>query len=327
MLVDCYAQRLLNPYRGMVHVIRYAAAEAVTSDGIHWDIYVSNDELTRDLAPGTRIQISDIRYGSWSLERGLKRGPIYPSEDFLRMEAMGAVVYEHLLALHDKLPFEPKDCYEYWLLDIEGQPLALLHSALTESETWQEQPALWRAGLAARATFFSEAMPQACTDEGQSAADRLTCYVNACAGEPPSTQWFRREADGSGIGLAGGNLSELFVGRRLAGAAFPALLLAESGHEALYERLVADYLAWQAPWLLLLAGLTADTRQGLERQARSQAETVERQHRLYPAVVDAAFIQAARVEAMLCRSQAAQEEPADTPPYYIELNPAGGNYT
>jgi hypothetical protein len=36
--VECYAQRLLNPYRGVVHVLRYQSAEAVTTDGIHWDI-------------------------------------------------------------------------------------------------------------------------------------------------------------------------------------------------------------------------------------------------------------------------------------------------
>ena len=35
MPVECYAQRLLNPYRGTMHVIKYEAAEAVTLDGVH----------------------------------------------------------------------------------------------------------------------------------------------------------------------------------------------------------------------------------------------------------------------------------------------------
>ena len=52
MTIECYAQRLLNPFRGTVHTIRYASAEAVTTDGVHWDIYVSNDELARDLEAG-----------------------------------------------------------------------------------------------------------------------------------------------------------------------------------------------------------------------------------------------------------------------------------
>ena len=45
MQIECYAQRLLNPFRGVVHTIRYQSAEAVTTDGVEWDIYVANDAL------------------------------------------------------------------------------------------------------------------------------------------------------------------------------------------------------------------------------------------------------------------------------------------
>jgi hypothetical protein len=72
-----------------MNVIEYEAAEAVTVDGIHWDIYVRNAELVKDLDKSSRVQTSDIRYGSWSVAQGLKRGPIQPSEDFLRMEMQG----------------------------------------------------------------------------------------------------------------------------------------------------------------------------------------------------------------------------------------------
>jgi len=97
MPIRCYAQRLLNPFRGVMNVIEYQAAEAVTLDGVQWDIYVRNAELVKDLAQAERVQTSDIRYGSWSAAQGLKRGPIQPSEDFLRMEHQGEVVYHHLL--------------------------------------------------------------------------------------------------------------------------------------------------------------------------------------------------------------------------------------
>jgi hypothetical protein len=89
MPIRCYAQRLLNPFRGVMNVIEYQAAEAVTLDGVQWDIYVRNAELVKDLAQAERVQTSDIRYGSWSAAQGLKRGPIQPSEDFLRMEHQG----------------------------------------------------------------------------------------------------------------------------------------------------------------------------------------------------------------------------------------------
>lgn len=325
MVIECRAQRLLNPFRGVVHIIRYGAAEAVTSDGEHWDIYVSNDELLRGLPSSVVVQTSDIRYGSWSLAKGLKRGPIYPSDDFLRMEAMGAALYEYLLTAHDKLPFPFEDRYELWLLDIEGQPLALLQSVLSERELTEEPDPRWLAGLAARENFHSTATQQ--IGHTRSAAEYLSAYVNAGAGDVPSAQWFRRERDGSGTGLLGMNLSELFSGRQLPAEAFPPFMLAQCGHDEAHRQLIADYLAWQAPCLLLLAGLPLATRASLEAQARSQPFTVERQYRLYPEMADPALIQAARVEAMLCRSQAAQEEVADTPPYYIELNPAGGTYT
>jgi len=72
--VNCYSQRLLNPFRGVVNIIRYKSAEAVTSDGIHWDVNVSNDSLLAGLAGKRSVRISDIRYGRWSKRKGLTRG-------------------------------------------------------------------------------------------------------------------------------------------------------------------------------------------------------------------------------------------------------------
>jgi hypothetical protein len=50
--VEYYSQRLLNPFRGCIQVIRDEAAEAVSMDGVHWDIYVSNDALLEGLQQG-----------------------------------------------------------------------------------------------------------------------------------------------------------------------------------------------------------------------------------------------------------------------------------
>ena len=33
MLIECFAQRLLNPFRGAMHTVKYDVAEAVTVDG------------------------------------------------------------------------------------------------------------------------------------------------------------------------------------------------------------------------------------------------------------------------------------------------------
>jgi len=332
MSVECYAQRLLNPFRGAVQVIRYASAEAVTTDGVHWDIYVSNDALLRDLPQDCRVQTSDIRYGSWSAAQGLKRGPINLYDDFLVMEEMGAKVYAHLTRVHDQVPFPFADRFELWLLDRSGHPLALLASACSEREAALDQSArTWQAGFAARERFTSPAWEALCAREGgrQTAADYLTAYVNRCAGPLPVVQWFRREADGTGFGLGSSNPARAAEGRVLAAADFPVFFLSESGHDREHSRLIRDYHAWLAPWLLLLQGLAADTRGELERQARLQALEVARQYRLYPEVVNRGEINAALVEAVLLASRG-HERPvnkdAGLSTFYIELNPGGGEY-
>lgn len=316
MRIECYAQRLLNPFRGAMHVVRYASAEAVTTDGVEWDIYVANDALLADLGrAGKRAQISDIRYGRWSAEKGLKRGPLYPSDDFRRLEEMGAVVYEHLLRVHRELPFRFRDAFELWLLDRDDRPLALIHSVRNDSETDTRPPLDWRAGIAAREHFRSHAV--AGLDEP--AGVYLTRYVNELAAGP--AQWFRRSDDGSGLGLHTLKGGEHLRGRVLEADAFPPLFIATHGMDAAHARLVQDYHAWQAPWMLLLDRLDMPTRAALEAAACRQADALEKHCRLYPAVLDRTALQAARVQAALERGQPAAARQDDAiPMFYIELD-------
>jgi len=309
MQIECYAQRLLNPFRGVVHVIRYLSAEAVTTDGIEWDIYVANDALLDGLGrAGRRAQISDIRYGHWSAEKGLKRGPLFPSEDFKRLEHMGAVAYEHLLSVHGDLPFKFRDSFELWLLDRNEQPLALVHSVRTDSETDTRPPLDWRAGIAAQEHFQSAAI----AGLAESAGAYLTRYVNSLASGV--AQWFRRSDDGTGLGLHTLKGGEALRGRVLDADAFPQLFIATAGMDAPHIRLVHDYHAWQAPWMLLLPHLDATTRGTLEVAACRQAESIEKHYRLYPAVIGRAALQAARVEAALTRSQLRTQQPDEVMP-------------
>jgi hypothetical protein len=324
MSFEHFAQRLLNPFRGAMHTVRFQSAEAVTLDGRNWDIYVANDQLRQGLDNRPQAQISDIRYGSWSLDKGLKRGPLYPSDDFRRMEAIGALVYEHLTQVHDTVPFEFADCFELWLLDEEAEPLALLHSALAELELDTTLPIDWRAGMAAHERFASAAMTEL---GGGGAGEYLTRYVNSRAGELPAAQWFRRDTDGSGSGMRGIRLDPALDGRRLEADVFPILGLATKGHNDAHRRLIEDFQAWQAVWLLVLPRLEAPTRRALERHVRSQCQLVESQYRLYPEILDEGAIQTALVEAILRRSQPTpaagkKDDPLST--FYIELNPTGG---
>lgn len=316
MQIECYAQRLLNPFRGVVHTLRYQSAEAVTTDGLEWDIYVANDALLEGLGrAGRRAQISDIRYGHWSAEKGLKRGPLFPSDDFRRLENMGAIVYEQLLELHHEVPFAFRDQFELWLLDRQDRPLALLHSVRTDSETDTRPPLDWRAGMAAQDGFHSSAV----SHMGESAGRYLTRYVNSLSNGV--AQWVRRSDDGAGLGLHALGGGGALRGRVLEADAFPPLFIATAYMDAEHMQLVNDYHAWQAPWALLLPHLDVATRRALERQACRQAELVERHHRLYPAVIDRPALQAARVEAALIRSQPRSHAgEVAHPPSYIELN-------
>jgi len=316
MQIECYAQRLLNPFRGVVHTLRYESAEAVTTDGIAWDIYVANDALLEGLGrAGRRTQISDIRYGHWSAEKGLKRGPLFPSEDFKRLENMGAVVYEALLKMHRDVPFAFRDQFELWLLDHHHQPLALLHSVRTDIETDTQPPLDWRAGLAAQERFHSAAI----TAMEGSAGVYLSRYVNSLSNGV--AQWFRRSDDGAGLGLHTLKGGETLRGRVMDADAFPSLFIATTGMDAAHVQLVRDYHAWQAPWMLLLPHLDDATRSSLEIAACQQAELIEKHCRLYPAVISAAALQAARVEAALLRSQPRSAPPDEAiPMFYIELS-------
>ena len=200
-----YAQRLLNPFRGAVHTLCYGCAEAVTVDAVHWHIYVANEALFQDGGGTRQMQIGEMRYGSWSAAHGLRRGRLSPSEDFRRMQAMGAYLYEHLTQMHEQVPFPFKDHLELWLLAPEAQPLALLNSAIDTHEIDLEQSIQWRAGFAAREGFVSNAMENLAevVVTTPSASDYLAHYINTRAGTPPAAQWFRRATDGSGSGLFG----------------------------------------------------------------------------------------------------------------------------
>lgn len=318
MTIRCYAQRLLNPFRGIINVIEYEGAEAVTMDGVFWDIYVRNAELVKDFENADRVQTSDIRYGSWSVAEGLKRGPIQPSEDFKRMEQQGYVVYEHLLKHHREVPFAFADHYELWLLDKSQQPLALLNSTTKLPDFEIKPDLLWRGGYLCQHTFMPAALEYINTSI-DNAADYLTHYINSCAQQPPQAQWFLRH-HGCGTALHNINLPSEFATRELPQAAFPHLLVSTANHDEYHQPLIDAFLLWQAPRLLLLQHLLPDIRARYEALARQQALLVEKHWHLYPEVVDKTQISAARVEAQLRKAQPkylTQEDEMSI--FYIEL--------
>lgn len=207
------------------------------------------------------------------------------------------------------------------MLDALYRPLALL----AETALDLDQAIEWRAGYTA-AEHFSSAVMREFSSVTEPAADYLTRYINHCAGNTPIAQWFRRTPDGSGVGLTCIGSASALEGRHIGAQDFPLLLLAGHGHDAAHAQLIADFHAWQAPYLLSLSHLDRATRQRLEQQARQQALAVEKHHRLYPTIIDQNGMNAALVEAVMRRSQGIAENQKDNTmsTFYIELHPSPG---
>lgn len=328
MQIEYYSQRQLNPFHGIVNIVKYQSAEAVSTDGLVWDIFVSNDLLREGLEPNTRVQTSDIRYGKWSLELGLKRGPLYPSDDFKYLEHQGAVALEYVQKLHGEVPFPLSDIFELWLLDQQNMPLVLLDSVVRQEDIETERNIAWRAGNLCRKSFSSRVLPHLSTETlpTTNTADYLTDYINNQAAMPSAAQWFKRETSGYASGLAGINLTPELQARTLPDEAFPVLLINHTSHDVAHQQLINDFLNWQAPWLLLLPTLDTDTRRHYEKAARKQALIVQQQYKLYPEIIDKSAINTARVEAIFRRSeiQPEEEEEKILSTFYLELNPDSG---
>lgn len=322
MDIRCYSQRLLNPFRGVMNIIEYADAEAVTLDGINWDIYVRNSELALDLENRNRVQTSDIRYGSWSEKDGLKRGSIYPSDDFRVLENRGAIVYEYLLEHHQDVPFTFEDRYELWLLDENNRPFALLDSKVNAQDIELDVLINWKAGIACSKSFNTELWPDICTESEifNCVAEYLNHYVNSFSGIEPSAQWFYRN-NRICSGLQGVNLDKQLEHRQLDCNEFPELFISMNYHDNNHKKLMNDFLNWQAPFILLLRNIDNIDREYFEGKARNQALVMDKIYKLYPKIINETLLNAARVEAVFRKNQphseAQDEEVMSTE--YIEL--------
>ncbi len=294
---DCFALRSPAPFRGTVHLAELGQAQAVTDDGRHWRV-----QVRARVRPAPGRPLSDRRRvvvcGLWTERGGLAPVPLPPMVDAADIAREAAPLLDALPAAAGRLPFAPRDRFELWLLDGRGRlPLVLLASAVSGPGEVPRFPR-WEPLGPLEAGFASEAAqhPRASLPP----AERLRRLVKAEAGPAPAAQWFERLPGGGGRARAESPAVAVLAGRHLAPDQFPEALLREAWPEAGEAgRLVADYLAWRAPALLTLHGLGEATRSRLEQAACRQPQEVARLHRLYPAVVDAGALRAARVQAMM----------------------------
>lgn len=277
----CYAVRSVNPFLGMTEVVEIPGARALSADGVTWQIQVEAErpEHTwgRD-APGTPTR-QFFRFGNWLADSGLSRVPINP---ILDVGAMLAASERLIAALQDatvQLPFPPADRFEYWLLDADSMPLALLASTVDARYIPDIRSERWVAAPARNAGDHPD----------------VQALFDTLAGDAPRRCWFERRDDGTGEPVGGDC-------QPLPASAFPALPWRTEWAETEHARLLRDYAHALAPRLLMLEGLGDDLRRELEQTARRQALAMTDLHRLYPHVLQPQLLEAARVEARLRRS-------------------------
>lgn len=298
----CYAVRRLNPFQGVIQIIKCETARAISFDGTNWEIQIKTkrpDDMWG--APSTNEPVKQfLRFGNWSSARGLSKVPANPLLDLTAMFREANALISLILRERENLPYPLEDRYELWLLDgRKRMPLALI-SATTSPPTLQTaKRQQWRCADRSSKDFVSpkwdESNPKHPKDTNShphmSALER---QVRIAAGHT-LCQWFERVESGGGKGFEVAGLTELSK-RKLDKHRFPEVLLHEENCD---QDLAASYLSWISPYLLTLQRLSDKNRKILEQQARKRALLVDRNWRLYPKVIDPAFIDTVRVEAQL----------------------------
>ena len=276
MIVECFARRIMAPFQGVLQVIRVGAGEAESVDGVNWILYAAHPDIL------AHSGLSEVRFGTWSAEDGLRRALVRGTAAGDLIEQIGQPLIGALQAFAEQAPFPLQDHREYWLLDGETRaPIVLIDTRLPDEPVPPAEPHNWLPGQAARDEFAGLA--------------QLEAMIAQRAGRRPEAAWFERHADGSGVD------SEQ---RCFPASHFPRLMLTRRWPDAPQRRLAREFIDWWAPALLQLQHLNDSERAELEAVAARRATVLARLFRLYPKLVDERRIRVARVQARMQASGA-----------------------
>lgn len=298
----CYAVRRLNPFLGVVEVIEIDGARALSMDGQHWEIQVEAErpEHTWGRETASHHVKQFFRFGDWHAEKGLSRARVNPILDLATLLDGSERMLATLQAVQSQLPFPLIDHFERWLLDDQGQPLALLAATTEQRFTHEIKTDRWAATPPQVTTFVAASLDAIAianhdTDGNRHHANALERLVQLTAGPTPTCCWYERQRDGSAIALDKNHPD-------LPTEALPELPLRQHWPDAAGTALVQDYLHWLAPLLLTLDTLSETARRTLEQAARHQAQLMTDHHTLYPLILQQDVLNTARVEARLRRA-------------------------
>ena len=289
-----YSRRRLSPFHGTLQVVSVEGGEAESDDGRHWTLYVAHESIV------SHTGLSEVRYGTWNATDGRERSRVRGTAPSRLIEEAGDRLVSALEQCANQVPFPPADHQELWMLDDDGAPLALLESTLEKASRGVAEDPVWISGTG----------PSKSSNEGPVDMKALAQQVRKRAGCRPQAIWVKRDAHGRGR-RDDGNL----IGPQI----FPDLLLPAEWNDATATWRIQAYYAWQAPWLLQLHGLPRDTRRWLEQAAWRRPEEVAKGFRLYPEILDAEGLTAARVRARLMGDRQSNRPPQEVfYPCYLE---------
>ncbi|MES9946709.1 MAG: hypothetical protein ABW080_17285 [Candidatus Thiodiazotropha sp.] len=296
--LSAFSIRRLNPFNGVLQIFSAANARALSSSGVVWEIQVLSDTPQGLWANMPFSGKQFYTFGRWTPGSGLQQVPVNPLFNVRDMITSAEQLIAALAPLIDDLPFPPADIYEHWLLDEQSlRPVALLNTCRNENEMKHRHNPKWIAADRGDFSFISPWL----LERGQPNNDGYNPRVHASileatvrhrGGQQHRSAWFKHLPDGRYL-ICNEDTPSLARGD------FPELPITEDWEDEEDSGLVADYIAWRAPQLLQLQGLTPATRERLEPIAVMQAEIVERLWRLYPEIHNNDLLNSARVEAKI----------------------------
>ncbi|MEN8165910.1 MAG: hypothetical protein ABFR65_00345 [Pseudomonadota bacterium] len=299
---NTFSLRRLNPFNGTLQVFTTAAARALSSNGLRWEIQILSDRPQGLWANMPFSGQQFYTFGLWSRTEGLRQVPLNPLFNIPDMLGAAQEIIEQLQASLERLPFPLADRHELWLLDEDdGPPVALLNSASSQQELSQKEVRRWIAAQRGEFDFFSpqlakRGLPSNDGHNPRVHASVLEALVRERGGQNHRRGWYYRQADGAGEALRQDEPS-------LPAEAFPELPLTLDWEASDDQALIMDYITWKAPQILLLPGLSPTTRESIEGLAVKNAPQVDRLWRLYPEILNKRRLNAARVEAKIRSSQ------------------------
>ena len=127
----CYGLRRVNPFLGVVALVKTDDARALSIDGVNWQVQIlAHPPRGLWSGDGDSDQLQYFRFGVWSQAEGLRRVPLNPILDLNHMLAASEALCGQIAAHQGQAPFTLGPELEQWLLDADGAPLALLATVL-----------------------------------------------------------------------------------------------------------------------------------------------------------------------------------------------------